>query len=216
MERDGSRLFVQLRFDTVTDDPEAGSPAVRGALAVVDLATETLIDLDPVAPGVQGIDLVGEPPHGKMTFQPRRRLLYVSSTGVALNVAGGIEKVDIDAGVSMGLVVTEKQIGLDLGGFVFTSEDGGYLMFHTEIIPSTHLTRFTVPGGISGISQFFGLLGDAVNVLVHDPSTNTLFLPSGDAFAPGTGVYAFDTDTDTLIGGAVNTGMRPHDILLIE
>ncbi|MCH8242702.1 MAG: hypothetical protein IH897_08840, partial [Planctomycetes bacterium] len=54
------RLFVQIRRQN--GDP---GPLVPPAyLAVVDIGTEQLIDVDPVAPGVQAIELAGTKPCG--------------------------------------------------------------------------------------------------------------------------------------------------------
>ena len=208
MEQDGARLFVQVGL--------LGSQgASRGVLAVVDLATETLLDVDPLAPGVQGIALDGAPPHLKMQVVPSTRTLFVSSTDGRLDNRGGIEMVDLDGLVSVGYAVTEAQAGgVDLGGFVLTSPAGGYLVFHTDIVPSTHLHAFTLAGGMEA-PELLTLLGDAVEVLVHDRARGRLYLPSGFAsFGALPGIHVFDASTGRPVGSPIQTGMKPHDLVL--
>ncbi len=72
MIRDGNRVFVQLRRIDFRKMPE---PQMNGALAVVNLDTNTLIDADPTTPGTQAIELTGEDP--RLSMQIEGRLLYV-------------------------------------------------------------------------------------------------------------------------------------------
>ncbi len=211
MIRDGKRVFIQVQLRNL------GQSAVPqgdgGVLAVYDLSEEELLDVDPLTPGIQGVALQGAPPRLKM--QILGRTLYVSTTDSRLDDRGGIEMVNLDTLQSVGYALSEETIS-DLGAFVMTSAEGGYFVFHTDIVPSTHLKPFTINGGVPPGPEIFFMLGDFVDSLAFDPSTKRLFLPSGfSTFGLTPGVYVFDATTDEMVGdGPIDTGMMPHDVVL--
>ncbi len=211
MERDGGRLFVQVRVEP------GGASAVpdeaSGVLAVVDLATKKLIDVEPLVPGIQGVALQGAPPRFKMQILPGTRTLFVSTTDSALDARGGVEMVDLDQLASTGFAITEAVGGSDMGGFVMTKPDEGYYVFHTDLLASTHLKHFTIAGGPDPGQEIVVLLGDTVDMLAHDPARGRVFLPSGFSWnAPG--LYVVSTATHQLIGPPAGTIERPHDVLV--
>jgi len=141
------------------------------------------------------------------------RTLFVSTTDGLLDQRGGIEMVNLDSLSSVGYALSELQIA-DLGGFVMTSPYGGFFVFHTDLATSTHLKRFTIFGGPDPGPEMIVLLGDQIEVLAYDPKAKRVFLPSGfsDAVA---GIYVFDAVTKQPIGpGPIDTGMKPHDVLV--
>lgn len=208
MHADGDHLFVQLGFVGLFG-------ASHGALAVLDMGTGQFVDVDPSQPGIQAIDLAGAPPHLKM--QIRRRRLFVSTTLYRMDKRGGIEMVDLDQLASIGFALTEEQVfGVDLGGFALTGDDAGYFVFHTDIVPSTHLHHFTISGGLTPGPDLITLLGDAVDSLAYDGRRHRLYLPTGDSgFGTDSGVFVLDTLTlQVLASTPFDTGMRAHDIVL--
>jgi len=213
MERDGSRLFVQVGLARVD---ERGLPRPGGALlAVVDLSTERLIDADPAAEGVQGIALQGAPPRLRMQVLEETRTLFVSTTDERLDDRGGIEMVDLEMLSAVGYAASEHQVGADLGGFVMTSPAGGYLVFHTDIVASTHLKPFTIADGTPPGPELFVLLGDAVETLVYDAARQRLYIPSGFAgFGVVPGIHVLDTETNRVAAQPILTGFMPHDLVL--
>lgn len=206
MHSDGGRLFVQL-------DLRDSHGASRGVLGVVDLVTEQLVDVDPLQPGIQGIQLAGAPPHLRM--QVLGRTLFVSTTGDRLDNRGGIERVDLDTLASIGFALTEEQIGgADLGGFVMLSADEGYAVAHTDIIASTHLRHFTLGEGPTPGPDLVTLLGDAVESLAYDARNERLYLPSGFAgFGAERRVFVLDTRTRQL-EGMIPTAESVHDLVI--
>jgi len=209
MERDGTRLFVQVRVEPLPGDPTPPG----GVLAVVDLAQHALVDVDPLAPGVQGIALQGAPPRGKMQILPGTRTLFVSTTDSLYDARGGIERVDLDLLASTGFALTEEAGGSDMGGFVMTAPDEGWYVFHTDFAPSTHLKHFTTAGGPDPGPEVVVFLGDTVDVLVHDPVRARVYLPSGFAWT-GAGLYAVDTRTLQPLGAPLDAGLAPHDVVV--
>jgi hypothetical protein len=211
MERDGSRLFVQVR---VEDGGTRMPGEAHGVLAVVDLVTEQLIDVDPLAPGTQGIALAGAPPRLKMQIVAGTRTLFVSATESLLDERGGIEMVDLDALASVGFALSEETGGSDIGGFVMTSPEEGYYVFHTDIVASTHLKHFTIASGPDPGFEIVTMLGDTVDAIAHDPARRAIYLPTG--FSWGTpGLHAVSTETNEVVGPLIDTLLRPHDVLVV-
>jgi hypothetical protein len=206
------RLFVQLlRIDL--DSPSGFVPPAY--LAVVDIASEQLIDVDPVAPGVQAVELQGTAPKGKMQIVEPTRTLFVSATGAFFD-QGGLEMIDLDTLQSAGLVIREadSQVGADLGAFVMVTPQSGYLTFSTDLLTSSHLKPFTLSGGVEPGPELHVALGYFVPILLHDPATNTLYFPEG-GFG-GDGVHVFDALTgERLTRDLLATSGPPTDLVLL-
>jgi hypothetical protein len=204
------RLFVQLR----RLDDEAGGFAPPAMLAVVDVPSETLVDVDPVAPGLQGIALEGTSPRFRMQVVPRTPWLFVSATGGFFD-AGGIEAIDLRTLRSDGLVIREADgnVGADLGAFVMVAPDRGYLTYSTDLLLSSHLHEFTLAGAIG--PELNVSLDYFVPALAHDRQSGHLFVPEGSAGE--TGVRVFDAATGTeLTPGPTRTSGAPTDLQLVR
>jgi len=206
MARDGCRVFVQIqRRDFV-----AGPPFAPGLLAVVDVDTNTLIDVDPVAPGTQAIELVGLWPDHDMQVDAAARRLYVSTPGPRLDVSGGIEEIDLDSLDRVGFVLSEEQASVDIGAFVVVSATKGYFVGHTDIVESSHLTAFSRPDS-AALGEVHTTLFATVESLAFDESASRLFYPEPN----GPGIHVFDTNTDArLTESPVPTGTGPVDLVI--
>jgi len=204
------RLFVQIRRLNLADPGQFAPPAY---IAVVDIASEQLIDVDPVTEGVQAIELQGTAPKLKMQVVLQTRRLFVSATGDFFD-EGGIEMIDLDTLQSVGLVVRESDgmVGADLGAFVMVTPDYGYLVFSTDFALSSHLKPFSVPGG-PGL-EFYNTVSYFAPTLEFDPQTNTFFFPVGGS--GGEGVHVFDAVTGMrLTPEPIPTSGRPTDLALL-
>lgn len=208
----GGHLIVQVRRF-----PEQGPwpPDLLPLLAWVDLSTETLIDLDPSKPGVQGLELLGTAPKLRMQILPRAGRLYVSSTGAFLD-EGGIEEIDLVHRVSLGLIVREDdhQTGADIGPFVMTRPGRGFLAFSTDFALSSHLVGFRVPGGIDPAGELHVSLNYFAPSLVHAPSQGLVFLPHAESGAPGLHVFRA-SDGARLTPSPIPTDAPPTDVELL-
>jgi hypothetical protein len=212
MIRYRDRLFVQLRRTNAKAPGQFEPPAL---LAVVNLRTETLVDVDPDRAGVQGIELQGTPPRfGMQVWKPSRRL-YVSATGGFFD-AGGIEAIDLRALRSLGLVIREAdgKSGADTGAFVLTSKNTGYLTFSTDLLLSSHLVRFRPNEGVVS-GELHVTLNYFVPVLLHDRRRRQLFLIDGGATIPG--AFVFDAISgEKLTPASIPTGGVPTDAVLMN
>jgi hypothetical protein len=210
MAAHAGRLFVQLlRVDNIN-----GGFALPPYLAVFDIATEKLVDADPVAPGVQAIALEGTPPKFKMQVMPEEQQLFVSASGGFFD-EGGIEIVDLASLQSLGLAIAEAdgETAADLGAFVMIDSDAGYLVFSTDFALSSHLHAFSVQNGVDPVEHHVQL-NYFVPVLVHNPQTDSLFWPEGGGVLNG--VLVFNALTgERLTRDPVATSGPPSDMILV-
>ena len=169
------RLYLQLAGEPGTSQPHA--------LAVIDLASETLVDADPDLPGIQGIALIGTGPRFKMQIVPGANQLLVSATG-AFHDDGGLERIDLTNLTSMGLEVFEQiEAGADLGAFVQLDGSRGWLVFSTDLLLSSHLHPYTFETGMDSFEADV-LLDYFVPHMVYVRPSNTLFWPEPDGVQP--------------------------------
>jgi len=112
------RLYVALqRLDI---NSVLRQPAGKGALAVIDIATDTLVDT---------IELSGENPFSATKgLTVRGGKLYVAQAGIFNVMDGGIERVDLASGQAEGFFVTEAQLGGDITDFVLVSDHRAYAL----------------------------------------------------------------------------------------
>ncbi len=211
MERDGRRLFVQIRRLNTGGMGFFEPPAM---IAVVDLRTEEIVDVDPATPEVEAIALEGTPPKMKMQVEPRSRQLFVGATGGFFD-AGGLEVIDLRTLRTRGLVLREEdgQIGADLGAFVMIDGDSGFLVFSTDLLLSSHLKPFTISGGVEPGPEMHVSLDYFMPSLVLDRRNQLLLVPDG-GFA-SSGIHVFDAVTRTrLTKSPAATSGPPSDLVL--
>jgi hypothetical protein len=103
----------------------------------------------------------------------------------------------------------------DLGPFVFVTADRGYLVFSTDFDLSSHLTPFSLRGGVEPV-QLHVSVGYAVPALVFDPLAGTLFVPDAGSLG-SVGVNVFDAATgDRLTPTPIAIAGQPTDLLLLR
>lgn len=210
MARDGDHLFVQIQR---LDREASFTPIPPSYLAVIDVTSNQLVDVDPAQPGIQGIELTGLFPRFKMCVEAGARRLYVSTPGEYMGVEiGGIDEINLDTLQAMGYVTSELLIGsADMGAFVMVSEDKGYVLCHTDFTLSSHLTAFSRIDGYS-LGEIYVTFAP-VQSLAYDPESHQLFFPDSDGMDPG--IHVFDTLSDTkLTDSVIHTGSLPVDLVI--
>jgi hypothetical protein len=207
MIRDGNHAFVQLQK---IDFSKVIGPQESGLLAVVDINTNKLIDVDPAEPGTQAIELAWSIP--EFSMQIEGRLLYLSERGGFHDQSGGIEAVNLDTLEPMGLVYTEKEMGAaQMGGFLFVSATRGYFLHHTDFAQSSHLVSFSRETGMFLEEHFvsFGLTEE----VAFDAKTGFLFFPDNESGVDG--IRVFDAATgDQLTSTPISTGLPPVGVVV--
>lgn len=199
------RLFIQLHSDMFASPPPP-------LLAVVDIATEQVVDADPSIAGVQAIALQGTAPRFKMRVIAARRRLIVSATGVLADF-GGLEVVDLDSLQSLGLLVREQfDEGTDIGPIAMMTSERGAFVFSTDIVLSSHCRNFNLTNGLE-----FGSGGNVTTLflfvpeLLYQPGADRLYWPEPD------GLKVLDATTGELLTESpIPFAGTPTDIALIS
>ncbi|MFH1278847.1 MAG: T9SS type A sorting domain-containing protein [Candidatus Eisenbacteria bacterium] len=204
----GGRLFVQVqRIDRNTWTPV--SPAY---LAVIDVATNALVDADPGLPGVQGIALAGKNPNGPMRLDADAGRLYVGCTGNYLAEDGGVERVDLRALATEGFVMTEAALGGDLG-VIATDGAIGFAAVSDDWFFSTRIVSFDVATG-APLDTLYSTDGYVPDI-EYDPVTSHLFVADRKITAPG--VIVFDGTTGArLTPSPLSLGLPPADLEIVR
>ena len=210
MALDRNHLFVQIQR---LDRALTGNPVPPSYLAVIDVTTDQLVDVDPdgTKAGPPGIVLRGTNPSLRMHRDSRARRLFVGMPGVRLDVSGGIEEVDLDALRSLGFMFDEENSIGDLGAFVMVTPDLGYAVGHTDITESSHLFMFTREEG--RVTNELYLTFDTIRSMAYDPATALLFFPDSGVLVPG--IHVLDTLTNEgQVRAPVPTGLQPRDLIV--
>ncbi|MBN2183714.1 MAG: T9SS type A sorting domain-containing protein [Candidatus Krumholzibacteriota bacterium] len=183
-------------------------PVGDSYIAVVDCAADTLIDCDPVTPGLQSIALTGTNPFSEIRFDPVSQKLHLSCVGWWGMQDGGIEIVNPYTFQSEGYLLTEAAAGGDINDFDILGAEKGYAIvtnsiFHTELI------SFDPAAGIK-IATLYSPGAYVINDIELSPY-GELFLADQTPTDPG--IRIFDTGTDSEITSSpLYTGLPPFDI----
>ncbi|MBD3161599.1 MAG: T9SS type A sorting domain-containing protein [Candidatus Eisenbacteria bacterium] len=211
MHVQGDSLLVQVQRMFRQDWPDPWIPVAPSYLAVVDLRTDQLVDMDPGEPGMQGIALAGLNPTAPIQFDPFTGDLLVLTTARAdLVDQGGIERVDPRTMQSVGMLITEQEIGGNGIDFALAEREKGYVVA-SDLDFNTFLASFDPAAG-GPATPLYEPEGYVLTDLLVYPNGH-LFLADRDFFTPGIRVY--DTTTDALIDGPLDTGLPPFELLVL-
>lgn len=204
----GDRIFVQIpRIER-----PLWTPAAPSWIAVVDITTNQLVDVDPGTPDVQGIELTGLNPVGHMRVDEDAGLLYVAERGEYYSLDGGIETVNINALTADGFLITESELGGDIGPTAL-SETTGYVIVSDDWFSTCRLVSFSIASGaiLDTLYTTSGFVPD----IEYDSVSAQIFLCDRKETAPG--IYIFDAETGVkLTGSPINTGLPPSDIVIVR
>lgn len=197
------RLYVQLR--EVEEEPKGKTPA---HIVVIDLATETIIDADPIAAGIQAITLAGTFGKMKMQVLRRQRWLVLSATGIFFD-QGGIEAINLDTLASEGLLIREEDglVGAELGAFVMLNARRGYLAYSTDLLLSSHLNEFR-SFGVPTIEELLTSLDYFIPALVRSRRHGVFFAPEGGS-GKTAGVHVYRSRNGERLTAEVTPSVGP-------
>lgn len=208
--RVGDRALVALQ------NLSAFAPIANGTLAVINTATDALVDLDAMTPGVQGVTLSAQNPSA-MTLTPSGARVVVASVGVQAFAPpqvldGAVEALDAMSLRPTGMRVTEAAFGGDLGDVVMLDEDRGWAT--VTRLPSdagagdARVMEFNLATGMVGRTIY---TAGSLAGLARDPSGNVWVLDRSGG-APGVRVF---TPDGTARGGALTTALPPYGIAFV-
>lgn len=205
-----------LLFVMIQNQDRSGSfwvPTAEARLALVDVATESLVDANPSTPGVDGIDLQFTNPFWRMQLVEigGSWKVLVNCPGNYGVADGGVEIVDPYSFQSEGALIDEAELGGDILDFAVLGSAVGWAI-RSSASYQTSLVRFdpatgTVLGTVLTTPGF-----DLVDLELS--SDGRLFVGDRTASAPGVRIY--DANDGTLLAGPLDTGLPPFDITLLD
>lgn len=202
----GNFLYVQLQRLDRRSFPWV--PIAPSYLAVLDLATRQLVDLNGALPGAQGIPLAGTNPINAMQLELSTGALLVPEAGAYGTVNdGGIERVDLAQRRSVGFLATGAQLGGDVVDFAQSPQ-----RVYAVVADPSFVTRAYALHPVSGnlLSTVYDAEGyDLSDCLVT--RQGHLFLADRDFVNPGVRVY--DAATGAPLAGPLVTGLPPFELL---
>jgi len=205
------RLYVTLqRLDRFA----FFQPGDFSSIAVIDVATDRLIDADPSTDAVDGIVLQGKNP-----FTGGQGLNFDSGGNIVLNTVGsfgsltdgGIERVDPRAMRSLGFLMTEGELGGNLTDFVLVDDSTGYAVV-TDLRFYNYLVRFD-----PSTRTVVEILIESDEYLVDlelEPTRGELYLTDRTLKNPGIRIFR-TSDGVELTEETINTGLAPFDVVFL-
>ncbi|GAB6061692.1 YncE family protein [Deferrisoma palaeochoriense] len=204
----GGKLFVALQR---LDRDSWFAPTDASYLVVIDTATDQIVDVDPSTPGTADpIVLTGTNPQF-MVYDETLGKIVVSETGSYGAQDGGLEAVDPNTYAAEGFLVTEADLGGDVGALAVVDGSKAYVV----VTDSSWANDVAVVEriGIGGAWEkqgTLGLPGAFIPNLALD-GRGRLLVPDRDTTRPGVRVY--DTATDQEVEGSpVDVGLPPNAI----
>jgi streptogramin lyase len=205
------RLFVALeRLDRDT----FLQPREQAVLAVIDVASDTLLDVDPATPESDGIVLTGKNP-----FTGGRGLMRDTDGNIVLNEVGsfgdladgGIERVDPQRLTSLGFLMTEVDFGGNLTDFVLVDAHIGYAIV-ADLEFRNLLVRFD-PTERRVVATL--LASDEYLVdLELEPTRGEIYLTDRTLKRPGIRIFRASDGTE-LTSVPIDTGLPPFDVVFL-
>ncbi|MEW6755776.1 MAG: FlgD immunoglobulin-like domain containing protein [Candidatus Latescibacterota bacterium] len=203
----GDRLYVACQR---IDRDNNWAPVGDSYVAVIDTATDALVDQDAAQPGVQGIRLASANPG---SLVPAGSRLLVSCSGAFGVADGGIEAVDLESGQAS-LLIGEEALGGDVTSLAMVTVRRGYVVisdanFANSVRP-VDLETGQVGAPLERHSGGYtpSLVTDGERLYVADRGSFT------DAGAAGLLVY--DAGDGSLLAGPLYTGLPPASLAVLE
>ncbi len=193
-----------------------GVPTGTSLLAVYDLATEALVDMDPLTVGLQGIPLILQKPATEINFrvQGGAHKAYFSCIGASGVLDGGVVQCDAANPSIQSVILTEANAGGDIGDVEIVSDTKGFAI----ILPSESTMELIAFNPTTGLKIGGAMLSASVNNFRYltdiEPSSLGLLVADFNLVSAA-GIRCFDMTTHSEIpGGPISMGEPPYDILV--
>jgi hypothetical protein len=197
----GDRVYVALGHYWF--DPDAGfAIQFEGSeLAIIDPATDALVDADASTAGTQGIQLTNDNPWRGLAYVEEDARLWVGATGDSFAIDGAIEIVDPAAMTSTGTLIDEATLDAEITAFARVAAD-------RVLVLAGGVVEAFDPADTTSTTA---VVHDVAGMLVHD---GTLYAWSRGKAA---GLYTFDAATGaetTPSSGPYTFGSHPLSSLV--
>ncbi len=204
----GNHLFAACQR---LDRDNGWVPTDVSVIAVVDVLTDQVVDVDANTAGVQGIVMANKNPAGAVQ-RGNKWFLSVVNTFDDLT-DGGVEVIDLENLRSDGVVLGEGTFGGNLSSLAMVSDDEGYVVVldanFANIVKRFNFATESVSSPLDGLTGGFvpslGVFGGRLYVLDQgsfvDPTS--------------AGVRVYDVKTNARVAGPINTGLPPSTIAFV-
>lgn len=183
-------------------DRNAGFVPGEGVLVIIDSATDAIVG---------DIALSAANPNGMITAGDR---IIVSGSAGFGDRLGGIDVVDTRSASSLGLAITEEQLGGDISALVLRTSNAGFAVvldesYANSVVP-VNLATGVVGAPLEGLSGGFiaTIAIDGDRLLIGDQGSFT------DPTSAGLKIY--DAPTGAFRAGPVDTGLPPNSIVVLS
>ncbi len=212
MIRYGDYVFVSLQR---LDRTRMFQPTGTSAVVVIDLRTDTIVDTDPRQPGTQAIELTRTNPVDMQYVAATGKILVAEAGSYYTTDDGGLEFVDPVALTGEGVLMTEAELGGQIGGafgaLTMTDSDQGYAIIMTEDWLESRVVRFNIE------TRSARAVHAPNSGFVHSDillRNDLLYVCDRTRYAPG--IRIFDTRSDNEITSQpIETGLPPFCLTAI-
>jgi hypothetical protein len=207
----GDRLYVGLQR---LDRNNFYTPVGASYLAVIDLTTDTLVDMDPGTGGIQAIPLARTNPYSEVNerLAGPNSLAYFSAVGFFGVLDGGVIECAIADPSQQSVIFGESAAGGDILDVEIISATKGYAIVATPSFV-TELIAFNPSTGLKIGSTIYSPGGYDLNDC--EPSPMGLLLADRKPTNPGIRCFEMVTDLQPP-GGPIDVGLPPFDILVSQ
>jgi len=203
-----NRLFVACQR---LDQANGFVPADYSVIAVIDVTTDQLVDVDATAAGIQGIVMAGK---NSVGAHQRGNKWILSTVNTFTDLTdGGIEVIDLENLKSDGVIMSEAELGGNLNALTMSSDNKGYVVVSdanfANLVIGFELGAKSISPTLNGLSGGYiaalGVFGERLYVL-----------DSGSFGDPTSGgVKVYDVNNGQLVAGPIRTGLPPSGIAFL-
>jgi DNA-binding beta-propeller fold protein YncE len=206
----GDRLYVAAQR---LDRNNFFEPTDASYLAVIDVDTDTVVDVDPSTPELDGIRLTGTNPFGETKgLAVDGTDILVAEAGSFGALDGGIERVDTRTNRAEGFFVTEADLGGSITDFVLVDGRRAYAVL-SDADFNNRLVRFDPATGAVASTLASGAF--FIPDIERDAARDRIYAASQDLTSPG--ILVFDGASDApLTAAPLDTGLPPFNLVIAE
>ncbi len=201
------KLFLALQR---LDRDNYWVPVPPSYLAVIDLEDNSLIDVDPETPGIQGIRLSATNPNSFIIEDPTTGNLLLGECGAYGAADGGIEAVDPLTMTSQGMLIDEATLGGDINSW--DTLDGA--LAYCVVLSPTWTTSIVCVDLRSGTKEAT-IATSSEYAYAHvnlEPSSGDLFVADRTFALPGVRVFDGETGQEKTTN-PIGVGLYPSWLL---
>lgn len=203
-----NRLFVACQR---LDQNNGFAPTDQSLIAVVDVATDVLVDVDANTAGVQGIVMASTNPAGAARWGSKWVLSMVKTFGDLAD--GGIEVIDLANLKTEGVFIGEAALGGNVNSLAMGRGNVGYV-----VISDANFANLVKPFNLAAksVSEKLGDLSGGFIPSLGAFDGRLYVLDRGSFSDPASGgVKVFDVNTNARVAGPITTGLPPSTIAFI-